>query len=75
MLVSYGLFNARDLLIGPTIEIFSPTKHTIETDSNVLTISGKTKNIAFISLNEKPISIDTEGYFKKSCYSPWFQHY
>ncbi|NLE07287.1 MAG: hypothetical protein GX627_01595 [Parcubacteria group bacterium] len=65
MLVSYGLFNARDLLIGPTIEIFSPTKHTIETDSNVLTISGKTKNIAFISLNEKPISIDTEGVFQE----------
>ncbi len=65
MLVSYGLFNARNLLIGPTIEIFSPTKYTVETDNNVLTISGKTKNIAFISLNEKPISIDTEGVFQE----------
>ena len=65
MLVSYGIFNARNLLIGPTIEIFSPTKNIIETSNQTLTVSGKAQNIAFISMNEKPISINTEGLFEE----------
>jgi hypothetical protein len=64
LLVSYGIFNARNLLIGPTIEIFSPSKD-METGENVLTISGRAKNIASISLNQRPISIDTEGLFQE----------
>jgi hypothetical protein len=64
LLVSYGIFNARNLLIGPTIELFSPTKD-METQDNVLTINGKAQNIAFISLNEKPIFINKEGVFEE----------
>lgn len=63
ILVSYGVFNARNILIGPTIEIFSPSKD-METGSNVLTVKGRAKNITFISLNEKPIFVDTEGLFE-----------
>lgn len=63
-LVSYGIFNARNLLIGPTIEIFSPAKDT-ETAENILTVSGRASNVAFISLNQRPISIDTEGLFQE----------
>lgn len=64
LLVSYGIFNARNLIIGPTIEIFSPAKD-METRENVLTVSGRAQNIAFISLNEKPISINTDGLFQE----------
>jgi hypothetical protein len=64
LLVSYGLFNARNLIIGPTIEIFSPTKD-METEDNTITIKGKAKNITFISLNERPISVDMEGLFEE----------
>lgn len=64
LLVSYGIFNARNLIIGPTIEIFSPTDN-IETTENVLTIKGKASNISFLSLNERPIFVNTEGLFEE----------
>jgi hypothetical protein len=65
LLVSYGIFNARDLIIGPTVEIFNPSKD-IETETNVIEVNGRAKNITFISLNEKPISVDTEGLFDET---------
>lgn len=64
LLVSYGIFNARNLIIGPTIEIFNPAKD-METGKNTIVVNGRTKNITFISLNEKPISVDTEGLFEE----------
>jgi hypothetical protein len=64
LLVSYGLFNARNLIMGPTIEIFSPAKD-METEENVIIVNGRAKNITFISLNEKPISVDTQGLFEE----------
>jgi len=64
LLVSYGIFNARNLIIGPTIEIFSPTDN-IETTENILTIKGKAGNISFLSLNERPIFVNTEGLFEE----------
>lgn len=72
LLISYGIFNARNLLIGPTIEIFSPLNNS-ETNSNVLEVKGLAKNISFISLNEKPIFITPDGFFdEKLLLSPGF---
>ncbi len=65
LLISYGIFNARNLIIGPTIEIFSPAKENVETNKNLITIKGRAKNIAFLSLNEKPIFVNTEGLFEE----------
>ena len=65
LLVSYGVFNDRNLIIGPTIEIFSPTKD-VETRENVLTIKGRVENMAFLSLNERPIFVDMEGIFEET---------
>jgi hypothetical protein len=64
LLVSYGLFNARSLILGPQVEIFSPTNNT-ETTENLTDIHGKAENISFISLNEKQIFIDKEGVFQE----------
>ena len=64
LLVSYGIFNARNLIMGPTIEIFSPAKN-METEENVIDIKGRAKNVTFISLNEKPIFVDEEGLFEE----------
>lgn len=72
LLVCYGVFNARNLIIGPTIEIFTPLNNS-ETEENILTIKGKTKNAASISLNEKPIFVDKQGLFEeKLLLSPGF---
>jgi hypothetical protein len=62
LLISYGIFNARNLIIGPTIEVFSPAKD-METTEDVIDIKGQAENVAFISLNEKPIFVDKEGLF------------
>lgn len=64
LLVSYGIFNSRNLIIGPEIEMFSPAKD-METAENVLVIKGKVKNMTYLSLNEKPIFVDTEGLFEE----------
>jgi len=64
LLISYGLFNARNLIMGPTIEIFSPMEN-METEENVITINGRAKNITFISLNERPIFVDKQGLFEE----------
>lgn len=72
-LVSYGIFNAREVLFGPTIEIFSPTTTEGETRENTITIKGRAKNVVFLSINERPIFIDTEGLFEeKLLLTPWF---
>jgi hypothetical protein len=64
LLVSYGIFNARNLLLGPTVEIFSPANNT-EAAENIAAVSGVAKNITSISLNEKPIFVDKEGMFQE----------
>lgn len=64
LLISYGIFNARNLLIGPTIDLFNPAKD-METTENIIDVKGQVKNASFISLNEKPIFVDTEGMFEE----------
>jgi len=64
ILVAYGIFNARNLIIGPTIEIFRSDQN-VETSENLFTVNGRAKNIAYISVNEKPIFVDTEGLFEE----------
>jgi hypothetical protein len=74
LLVAYGIFNARNLIIGPTIEVFSPTENT-ETGENVITVNGRATNITFISINEKPIFVNKEGLFdEKLLLSPGFNN-
>ncbi|SRR3989344_4480118 len=64
LLISYGIFNARNLIIGPIVEIYSPTQN-METRENLLIIKGRAKNITFLSLNSKPIFVDMEGLFEE----------
>lgn len=72
LIVGYGLFNARNLLMGPIIEIWSPTAEA-KTDETMITIKGRARNIAAISLNERPIFIDPDGIFQeKLLLSPGF---
>lgn len=64
LIVFYGIFNARNLIAGPMVEIFSPVIDT-ETLENTLIVKGVAKNITFISINEKPIFVDKEGLFEE----------
>ena len=72
MLVGYGLFNARNIILGPSIEILAPQAGAETADTTVM-IRGIAKNITFVSLNERPILVDTSGIFEeKLLLSPGF---
>lgn len=62
--VLYGIFRAIPLLSGPSIEIYSP-KNGGNVASTTFEISGRVMRAKEITLQGKPISINTEGYFNE----------
>ncbi|PIP55575.1 MAG: hypothetical protein CO183_02065 [Candidatus Zambryskibacteria bacterium CG_4_9_14_3_um_filter_42_9] len=60
LLVAYSLFQARALIIGPKISIESPADGKT-VDDPLVVISGQSKNIAWLSLNDHQIFTDEEG--------------
>lgn len=60
--ILYGGSRAVPLLSGPSIEIYSP-KDGEAVASTTFEISGRTTHAKEITLQGKPISINTEGYF------------
>ena len=63
--VIYGGFRAYPLLAGPTIAIYNP--HDGDTvASTTFEISGQVKRAHLITLQGRPITIDTEGYFRET---------
>jgi hypothetical protein len=73
LLVGYAIFNARNLILGPSIELLSPTVDQIDTNENTITIKGRVKNMTYLSLNERPISASSNGIFEeKVLLSPGF---
>lgn len=65
LIVGYAIFNAKHIILGPSIEVMFPTTTETETTENMLAIKGRAKNTAFLSLNERQISADTEGFFEE----------
>ena len=60
LLISYSIFQARFLILGPQIWIINPQDgRTVE--SPLVTIEGQARNIAWISLNDRQIFTDEEG--------------
>jgi len=59
-IIAYGLFSARSIIFGPSIEIIDPPFSEFETKENTITIKGKVENVSHLSLNEKQITVDTE---------------
>ncbi len=65
VIVGYGLFQARNLLMGPQIYLASPQNGATITHSPLVTIAGKASNISFISLNDRPIFVNEQGDFNE----------
>lgn len=60
----YAFFQAKNIIIGPVVEIISPTNdETIE--KSIIEIIGKTKNISYISMNDNQIFVDGDGVFRE----------
>lgn len=64
LIISYGLWNGRNLILGPRIHINSP-KNNESFDKNIVTIEGKAQNVAFLSLNGNQIYIDKDNNFSE----------
>ena len=58
----YSYFRAEDYLNGPQVTIFTP-QNGRTVDTPLLAITGQTKNIADITLNDRKIFTDKEGFF------------
>jgi len=64
LVVGYGLFNARNIIIGPQITILAPQTNS-ETSESLATVEGIAKNVVLVTLNDRAIFIDQEGRFRE----------
>ncbi len=64
VLVGYTAFQARFLLLGPTVS-FQNEPESIQTQRQIY-LEGVAKNIVEITLNNRPIYTDKTGYFKEA---------
>jgi len=62
VIVSYGLFEARRLIAGPSVSISYPQDGSA-TSSAIVTIVGTARNISFLTINDKPFYADEGGKF------------
>ena len=62
--LGYGLFRAYPLVAGPSITIYNP-KDGDYVASTTFEVSGQVKRATVITLQGKPITIDTEGHFRE----------
>ncbi|MBC8465252.1 MAG: hypothetical protein H8D63_02685 [Parcubacteria group bacterium] len=61
----YILYQSRDVIVGPTIELIFPENGAVLSEPYIV-VYGRTENISFISLNDLPISVDEEGRFSET---------
>lgn len=64
LLLGYALFQARHIIIGPSITIETPHEWSIVTEE-LINIRGNAQNITSITLNDRAIFIDEEGQFSE----------
>jgi len=67
--LAYGYLQSRNLVRGPSITVLSPVNGS-SLDNQLVTISGKTKNIAEMSLNDRQIFPDENGNFTETLVLP-----
>ncbi len=63
-ILSYSLFQAKNLITGPVINIEEPRDGATLT-YDVFDIKGDAKNISSIKLNDSPIFVNEEGKFSE----------
>lgn len=64
IILSYALFQARNIILGPVIKIETPENGT-SLDYSLVNIKGTAKNISLISMNDRQIFIDEHGEFSE----------
>lgn len=64
LLAGYGLFQTKNLILGPNIAIASPLNGAA-VGLNPVEVSGQADRIAFLSLNGEQIFTDEDGRFSQ----------
>lgn len=64
LLIAYGVYNSRNLILGPEIQILFPApESTVE--EKIIGINGRARNATKVELNGRPIFINKDGYFSE----------
>ena len=64
LLTSYSLLQARFMILGPQIWVDSIRDgETVE--GSVVTVAGRAKNVAWLTLNDRQIFTDEEGHWSE----------
>lgn len=61
---TYALFQAREYLLGPSVEIVEPKNYEIA-EKKIITVYGKIERASFVTLNGKDIFIEANGILKE----------
>ncbi len=69
IIFGYSLFQAKNLIIGPTFTIETP-QDGATLGNEVFTVKGVAHNVASITLNDSPIFIDEQGVFEEKLIAP-----
>jgi hypothetical protein len=64
LLVAYALFQGRYLILGPRVVVESPINNNL-IDAGVMIVSGQTKNVSSLTLDDRQIYTDVEGRFEE----------
>ena len=60
----YALYQTRNVILGPELEISSPQPATT-TNSPLIVVAGQARNITRIAINNAPIFTDEAGHFRE----------
>jgi hypothetical protein len=64
IVVSFSVFQSKNLITGPKIKVVSPINGQIAEES-LIKVTGITKNISEIKLNGRNIFVDEKGVFNE----------
>ncbi len=64
IILIYSLFQAKKLITGPVIDIYSPINGSTYNQA-LIEVEGRARNIAYLNLDDRPIFTDKNGYFKE----------
>lgn len=64
IIAAYALYQTRDLIFGARLQVTSLTDGTVATEQ-LLTIEGRMKHAAAITINSNEIKTNQEGYFSE----------
>ncbi len=64
LIAGYAYYRTKDFIRGPTITILSPINGSTLRNS-LIEIEGTTKNISYISINDRQIFTDESGFFRE----------